>query len=141
MNENKEVKDAPTRPTTKIGLWLFVPGASWMLAMLSGTLKESAHLDALIMISLGAMAAVAYGAIFLLISGIAELYKFTLFQRFVNRTNILIGSFFFTGMALALVVLALYLVYLFVLWAGLIGTLLFLIALLLFVLVLLAASR
>jgi hypothetical protein len=138
MNENQELKNAQMRPTTKVGLWLFVPGASWMLVVLSGALKGSAHQDdLLVMISLGAMVAAAYGAIFLLISGIAELYKLKLFQRFVDGT----ASLIFTGIALAITVLALYLAYLFVSWAGLIGTLLFIIAALLFVLVLLVASR
>ena len=126
------------RRTTKIGLWLFVPSGIWMLALLSGAVKFTDENVVLIGVGLFSMVAIPYGLIFLLISGLEELYKFTLFQIFFDRTRDFIGGLFSMSIALVLIVLALYLVYLFVSWAGLIGTLLFIIAVFLFVLVLLA---
>ena len=126
------------RRTTKIGLWLFVPGGIWMLALLSGAVKFTDENVVLIGVGLFSMVAIPYGLIFLLISGLEELYKFTLFQIFFDRTRDFIEGLFSMSIALVLIVLALYLVYLFVSWAGLIGTLLFIIAVFLFVLVLLA---
>ena len=109
-----------------------------MLALLSGAVKFTDENVVLIGVGLFSMVAIPYGLIFLLISGLEELYKFTLFQIFFDRTRDFIEGLFSMSIALVLIVLALYLVYLFVSWAGLIGTLLFIIAVFLFVLVLLA---
>jgi len=148
---------------TKVGLWLFVPGV--ILALLEFSLiffdvkvSESTLEDWGVMMILP-LILIGYGALFLLPVLLSVIGSFLIELRLIRKIlELALGAArwaarliwvplsFVLSLAFVILLLALgfsflYLAYLFVLWAGLIGTLLLIIAILLFVLIILSLSR
>jgi hypothetical protein len=134
--------------TAKIraALWVFVIGASFILLVNSGWIRQvnGDTAETLVWVGMLAMISTAYSFIFLICTGAARLLARNEFRR-VREALIAamswLGNVIELAGKLALIALGLYLGYLFVSWAGLVGTLLVLIAGLLFLIVVLLMDR
>jgi len=157
MNENEKlekeanIEDMKIGLWTKVAIWLFISSVTYLFVLFVVTdyveVQEST-MDILFALSPLFMFAAFYGSLFFLAvvlgAVVTFFYKFKLIKRFVDGTVSFISWLFMMALGafwIAVIVLAIYLAYLFVLWAGLIGTLLTIIAALLLVLVILSASR
>lgn len=130
----------------KIAFWVLAIGISFILLVLSGLAGKGIGDTAEILVWLGMVGMVAsfYSAIFLMCTGAERLlthHKFRRMQEPIKAVIAKLGAVVELGGSLALVALGLYLGYLFVSWAGFIGTLLVLIAGLLFLIVILLLDR
>ncbi len=130
----------------RVALWVFFIGAGFILLVNYGWIGQvnSDTAEILVWIGMLAMISTAYSFIFLLFTGTLKLLARSKFGHV--REN-LISAMSWSGNVielagkLALIALGLYLGYLFVSWAGFVGTLLVLIAGLLFVIVVLLIDR
>ena len=144
MNENEKLEKDANIANLKIAFWLFVPGVVWWLLglLLFKHLEESsAIIDFFAIFAVIPFGAAIIGSFIFLALLLGQIYKIKVIKIFVDGTVSLVSELFMMALGAVIIVLAIYLTYLFVLWAGLIGTLLTIIAALLFVLVLLSASR
>lgn len=125
----------------KVAFWICAIGASFIFLIFSGLLGTVTGDAGEILVWVGLLAtiATAYSVIFLLCVGSGKLLSLSKFRRVREAIGVVMASL--SSMVklaggLALVAAGLYLGYLFVSWAGFIGTMLVLIAGLLFVIVL-----
>jgi hypothetical protein len=134
--------------TTKnrAALWVFFIGASFILLVNSGWIGQvnADTAEILVWVGMLAMISTAYSFIFLLFTGTLKLLARSEFGHV--RENLTAAMSWLDNViglvgGLALIALVLYLGYLFVSWAGFVGTLLVLIAGLLFVIVVLLIDR
>ncbi len=134
----------------KVAFWIFGISASFILLVLSGLLRKVAG-DAgeeivvwVGMVGMVAMVATAYSAIFLVYLGGRKLLTLNKFQRvreILAAAKAMLGAMVELAGGFALVAVGLYLGYIFVSWAGFVGTLLTVIAGLLFLIFLLMLDR
>lgn len=122
---------------TKRGFQLIVLGASWTAIILLGTMHGMGNTDFFIMTGVLAVVAIAYGAFLLLWSGLVWLLAFETIRRIAE----VLARVLLSIVLLTLAAVGLYLGYLFVSWAGFIGTILAAIAGLLLVIVALLSSH
>ena len=163
MDNKSDLKSAGSKSNridswTKVGLWLFVPGVILTILeftilhylinseWVESTLKDwgGVMIVPLILIGYGALfllpvLLVAIGSFFIKFKVIRSILELALIAAGRVARLILVPLSFVLFLALGCFFL--YVAYLFVLWAGLIGTLLLVIAILLFVLVIISLSR
>lgn len=134
--------------TAKIrtALWVFVIGASFILLVNSGWIGQvnGDAAEILVWVGMVAMISTAYSFIFLICTSAARLLARSEFRH--GREALFaamswVGNVIELAGKLALIAFGLYLGYLFVSWAGFVGTLLVLIAGLLFLIVALLMNR
>lgn len=131
----------------KVAFWIFGISASFILLVLSGLLRKvagDAGEEIVVWVGMVAMVATAYSAIFLVYLGGRKLLTLNKFQRvreILAAAKAMLGAMVELAGGFALVAVGLYLGYIFVSWAGFVGTLLTVIAGLLFLIFLLMLDR
>lgn len=131
----------------KVAFWMFGISASFILLVLSGLLRKvagDAGEEIVVWVGMVAMVATAYSAIFLVYLGGRKLLTLNKFQRvreILAAAKAMLGAMVELAGGFALVAVGLYLGYIFVSWAGFVGTLLTVIAGLLFLIFLLMLDR
>ena len=131
----------------RVVFWIFGTSASLILLLLSGLMgKITGDIGEEIVVWVGllGMVASAYSAIFLVYMGGRKLLALNKFQRvreILGAANAMLGGMVALTGGFALIAVGLYLGYLFVSWAGFVGTLLTVIAGFLFLIFLLMLDR
>lgn len=131
----------------RVAFWIFGTSASLILLLLSGLMgKITGDIGEEIVVWVGllGMVASAYSAIFLVYMGGRKLLALNKFQRvreILGAAKAMLGGMVALTGGFALIAVGLYLGYLFVSWAGFVGTLLTVIAGFLFLIFLLMLDR